>query len=695
MRFNKNQIGLIDAGIEKIVQSIEEHPFKRVFLFITFLTLCVSLFIQADNVRAAECNDESSTISAGEYHTVGLKEDGTVVSVGANWSHQGSVSDWSGIKAVSAATYNTVGLKEDGTVVAVGDNWYGQMNVWGWIGIKAISAGDSSTVGLKEDGTVVAAGDNSCGQLNVSDWTGIKAVSSRFCQSVGLKEDGTVVATGYNLSDWTGIKAVSAGGRHIVGLKEDGTAVAVGDNLWGQMNVSDWTGIKAISAGLKHTVGLKEDGTVVAVGENDSGQMNVSNWTGIKAISAREWSTVGLKEDGTVVAVGYAGYGQLNVSSWTGIRQPNCNQSPLANPGPDQVIECTGPYGSSVTLDGSGSSDPDSDPLTYTWTWTGGSATGVKPTVTLPLGTTVVTLTVSDGQATATATVNITVQDIMPPVTTATGGSSNWYNTNVISTFTASDSGSGVKEIHYIIDGSETVAPGNNASVTITTDGNRNISYFAVDNAGNAESPRSIPVMIDKTVPTGSVRINGDMNSTSSVSVTLTLPASDNISGVAQMCVSNTTTCTAWETYSTSKTWTLLLNPPSDVMTVYAQFKDSAGNVSGVYSDDIILDTDGDGTHDYMDCAPTDSSIYPFAPESVGADHNCNGITVTSATYDAATKRLTVQATSTLGQTANLQLNGNNMTWNAGQSLWTKTLTGVTSHSATVSGSQGTDTISY
>ena len=96
------------------------------------------------------------------------------------------------------------------------------------------------------------------------------------------------------------------------------------------------------------------------------------------------------------------------------------NQAPHANAGPDQTVECTGPSGASVTLNGSASFDPDGDVLSYTWTGFFGTANGVSPTVTLPVGTHFVTLTVSDGQATATDIVYITVQDSMPPVIAAT-----------------------------------------------------------------------------------------------------------------------------------------------------------------------------------------------------------------------------------------------------------------------------------
>ena len=269
------------------------------------------------------------TVSAGDFHTVGLKSDGTVVAVGDNEGGQCDIDGWTDIVAVSAGGNHTVGLKSDGTIVAVGDNDYGRCDVDGWTDIVAVSAGENHTVGLKSDGTVVAVGDNDYGQCNVDGWTDIVAVSAGYYHTVGLKSDGTVVAVGDNedgqcgVDGWTDIVAVSAGWRHTVGLKSDGTVVAVGDNEDGQCDVGGWTDIVVVSASYDHTVGLKSDGTVVAVGDNEDGQCDVGGWTDIVAVSAGKLHTVGLKSDGTVVAVGYNYYGQCNVDGWTDIKLPD------------------------------------------------------------------------------------------------------------------------------------------------------------------------------------------------------------------------------------------------------------------------------------------------------------------------------------------------------------------------------------
>jgi hypothetical protein len=99
----------------------------------------------------------------------------------------------------------------------------------------------------------------------------------------------------------------------------------------------------------------------------------------------------------------------------------SANQSPHADAGPPQTVECAGPSGAAVTLDGRASSDPDGDAMGYAWTGPFGTAIGAQPTVTLPLGRTTVTLTVQDALgASSSSTVDVVVQDTLPPALSIT-----------------------------------------------------------------------------------------------------------------------------------------------------------------------------------------------------------------------------------------------------------------------------------
>ena len=112
----------------------------------------------------------SDYLSAGGFHTVGLKEDGTVIAAGSNYFGQCNVSGWTDIVAVTAGGFHTVGLKRDGTVVAAGSNEEGECNVSGWSNVVKIAAGNDITVGIRSDGTVLVVGNNDYGQCNVSGW---------------------------------------------------------------------------------------------------------------------------------------------------------------------------------------------------------------------------------------------------------------------------------------------------------------------------------------------------------------------------------------------------------------------------------------------------------------------------------------------------------------------------------------------
>ncbi len=132
-----------------------------------------------------------------------------------------------------------------------------------------------------------------------------------------------------------------------------------------------------------------------------------------------DWRTPDNDANG-VVDLPYVFTGGQDKYPWTEqygwLNPPPTNQPPIADAGPDQIVEQDSSAGASVTLDGSGSSDPDDDPLTYSWTWDGGSASGISPTVVLPLGTTTITLVVNDGTVDSEPdTVDITVESAESP----------------------------------------------------------------------------------------------------------------------------------------------------------------------------------------------------------------------------------------------------------------------------------------
>lgn len=119
---------------------------------------------------------------------------------------------------------------------------------------------------------------------------------------------------------------------------------------------------------------------------------------------------------------------------------------PVADAGPDQVVDCAAATGADVALDGSASFDPDDAAALLTFTWTGAAlplpVDGAMPTVSLPPGEHVLTLTVDDavdGAASDDVTISVSVDADAPTIELSLGAATLWPPNHKYHVFPASD----------------------------------------------------------------------------------------------------------------------------------------------------------------------------------------------------------------------------------------------------------------
>lgn len=252
-------------------------------------------------------------VASGLHHSVALKKDGTVVTWGYNAhgelgegtkGHQ-SIPKYvideqgnklTGIIKISAGNYHTVALKEDGTVWTWGNNSYGQLGVNNFVAkpyavqvkdttgkgflanIADVSAGAENTVALTHDKEVWAWGYNYYGQLGTGSATRGSNAASRSLPTP-------------RKSNITGVDQIMCGTYHVTVIKEDGTIWGWGYNGHGELSQGTTTEY------YLNPVQMKLDADTYLKDVVDMGRARFSVHFKLK--------------DGTVLGVGYNGCGQL------------------------------------------------------------------------------------------------------------------------------------------------------------------------------------------------------------------------------------------------------------------------------------------------------------------------------------------------------------------------------------------------
>jgi alpha-tubulin suppressor-like RCC1 family protein len=406
---------------------------KQLLPLLRCLALVLSLVTFLAPARAS-AQVLSGTFAAGSIHSLSIHADGTLWATGDNeygqlglpastpnsagWVQVGTATNW---VQVAAGQYHSLGLRADGTLYAWGKNAYGQLGSTTNNGSDTanptptlvpgtytqVAAGNDHSLGLRADGTLYAWGDNYESQLGNPVNSGLDIPTTTPTQVAGtytqvvagsyhtlaLRADGSLWAWGYNGNGQLGFRnggastptptqvpgtysRVAAGSYHSLGLREDGTLYAWGNNSSGQLgngtsqSTATPTAVPGtytkLAAGYSFSLGLRADGTLYAWGNNFSGQLGstVNNNSGTPnstptqvagtyaQIAAGHSHSLALRADGALVTWGFNGNGELGSSTNVGTYTANPIPTTTGTALPTRSTAAGGSFGLAVLADG-------------------------------------------------------------------------------------------------------------------------------------------------------------------------------------------------------------------------------------------------------------------------------------------------------------------------------------------------------
>jgi hypothetical protein len=429
-----------------------------------------------------------SKVAAGNYYSMALKFNGTVVDWGSNGADATPMpAGLSNVRDIQGGYLFALALKNDGTIAAWGKEFDGN----GILDVPAalqgqtmaISAQNDYALALKNDGTVVGWGKNSQGKASPpAGLADVVAISAGISHSLALKSDGTVVSWGAQTSV-PGDNELSS-----LTLAEGSPSPAFSSAVTAyQYDIAPEATSVRINAVLK-------DPTYAALYINDQRQASGST------------VTVPVPAAGAVIKVRVEPY--MKASKTYTLTVSRDRVAPVITFAPNGSITPLRAISTLVTVTDA-TSGLNASSLEYAWTQTAVTPVGGWSVFSLLPYTAVAQFTYPGadgnwylhvrardyaGNLANAASAAFLIDNTAPALTVtmknadeSTYSNDTWTNQDVKITADATDALSGVTSLRYTLDGGKTWA-NYSGPITISDEGIHSIAVQAIDGMGNVQT---------------------------------------------------------------------------------------------------------------------------------------------------------------------------------------------------------------
>jgi alpha-tubulin suppressor-like RCC1 family protein len=249
-----------------------------------------------------------TSVTAGDFHSCGLRPNGSIQCWGMNGSGQVAPPATGEFSMVSAGSNSTCGLKIDGSLSCWGARAATRLVPAGTFSV--VSLGSYNGCAVRQNGNLVCWGDNDQGQSSPPSGAFVD-VSANLYFACGVRADGTLACWGEGYPGTTlptgTFSTVSVGGYHACALRSDASIACWGRNEYGQATPPSGS-FSAVSAGYYRTCALRTDGTLVCWGSNMNDEATPPAGT-FTSLSAGYHHSCAVRTDSTVACWGYCFYG--------------------------------------------------------------------------------------------------------------------------------------------------------------------------------------------------------------------------------------------------------------------------------------------------------------------------------------------------------------------------------------------------